>query len=119
MLNFGNAPDTRDAMRAAKMTDAQIEASFRLEALAYAEVRKVLERLGVYINRNDIWPTIENRMTKMKISVMHEYDPMTIGTPDDQGGWFIKKDDVLVARIPHPVIGPDGVASVHTLAKVG
>ena len=118
MLNFGNAPDTRDAMRAAHMTADQIEAAFNIERLAYAEVRKVLERLGVYINQNDIWPTIENRMTKMKISVLHEYDPHTIGTPDDQGGWFIKKDDVLVARIPHPTI-EDGVASVHTEMKLG
>ena len=118
MLHFGNAPDKRDAMRAAKMTDEQIEAAYTIETLAYAEVRKVLERLGVYINQNDIWPTIENRMTKMKISVLHEYDPHTIGKPEDQGGWFIKKDDVLVARVPHPII-VDGVAQVHTEAKIG
>lgn len=116
MLHFGNAPDTRDAMRSAGMTQDQIKAAFLLEELAYAEVRKVLERLGVYISSNDIWPTIENRMIKMKISVIHEYDPMTIGTPDDQGGWFIKKNDELVAIVPHPRI-KDGVASVHTLAK--
>ena len=103
-----NNPDAPDFKRAARMSDEQINITMKIQEMMYAEVRRVLERLGVKIKRDDIWATIENRMIKLKISVMHSFDPKTHGRAEDKGGWFIKKDDVLVARIPHPyLVGRD------------
>lgn len=108
MLNFEIGPDDILAMQVADWTDEQRLAAYKLQEKAFTTLREVLVNMGVDIRREDIWPTVENKYRKAKITIWHDFDPDTAGTSRDSSGWFVKQNDVLRAIIRHPYPDRDG-----------
>lgn len=103
-LNFGINPDHRDKMLAAGLTEDRLHLAHEVESVAYAELRRLFNNMGVMLRRSDIWPTVVNKIKKAGITVAHYYDHNSVGDNDDLGGWYISRYGKAVGVLPHPRI---------------
>lgn len=67
----------------------------RVEEATHAQIKTVLERIGVQFAPNASWITIQNRARKFGVSVLYDENPTLPG----QGGYFIRKFDEVKAIV--------------------
>ena len=66
-----------------------------VEEATHAQIKTVLERIGVRFAPNASWITIQNRARKAGVSVIYDENPTLPG----QGGYFVRKFDEVKAIV--------------------
>lgn len=72
-----------------------------IENQAERTLRELLEKLGLRLKRNWTWVQVMNRVRKARMQIMEYPD-------NEEGGWHIFKEGVLVAKLSYPWFDKQG-----------